>query len=46
MTALRHAFPAATYASLMAPFAAATGGPGEGRERRAGAEAPGVRRAR
>ena len=27
VTALRHAFPAATYASLMAPFVAATGGP-------------------
>ncbi len=30
IAALRHAFPAATYASLMAPFAAATGGGGAG----------------
>ena len=47
VAALRHAFPAATYASLMAPFAAATGGPvARAANGGRGAEAPGVRRAR
>ena len=47
IAALRHAFPAATYASLLAPFAAATGGGGAGAASGApGAESPGVRRAR
>jgi hypothetical protein len=46
LAALRHAFPAATYASFMAPFAAATGGGGTGAAAAGRAEAPGVRRAR
>jgi curved DNA-binding protein CbpA len=42
VVALRHAFPAATYASLVAPFASATGATGAGERQDPG---PGVRRA-
>jgi hypothetical protein len=43
VAALRHAFPAATYASLVAPFASATGATGAAERQDPG---PGVRRAR